>query len=602
MTNSKKALLLGLAMGVSSFAGPVYAEEAKEETFELDPVVVTATRVGQNTMKVPADVTVLTAKDWEDKGAVTMADALEGTPGVAVSRYNGRSGVAIPYINGSDRVVVLIDGVRMNAAQGISSGKGGIDLNNFNIDANSIDRIEVVRGGGSALYGADAVGGVIQIFTKKGSKDGKSYIGLAFGDDQQQQYQIGTSGADGKYRWRLNGSYYTTDGFRENGFGRDGDISLRLDRDTAGGDLFFTYDYHWEKYGLPGYTISPTPGDYGKVLRQTYNLGYNKEGFNLQIYQNHKKQNGENWGSYRYDETLNGILYDGNSKLSDSNLLSWGVDLREDKVESTKYSAHKKRRTQAYFLQDELTLGKLILTPGLRYEDNSDFGDQWLPKIGAVWSASSDFSFFANWGKVFRAPSFDDLYYVDAYMQGNPNLTPEKGWSVETGVKKNFGDNHSVTLTYFNRDMKDAMKWMPGATWMDPWTVENIDSYRTQGIVLAWNGKLTSYISMDANYTYLDSKTSEPVNEPQHQGHMGIHYENKRFRQSLTMDAVSKQDQVTNNAINGYAVFNTSTQYNISKDQKIYLNIYNLFDHKYDTVKYYPANGISFMAGWEMKF
>ncbi len=610
----KSALALGVVLGLNVLPTAGFAQgEQPEEIFELEPLVVTATRIAQSVMDIPADVTVVRAADWQRRGAVTLADALEGVPGVSISRTNGRSGQAIPYIAGTDQVVVLIDGVRMNAAQGIGQGSGGVDLNEYAIDAGIIDRIEVVRGGGSVLYGADAVGGVIQIFTRKGSADDGSTVGVAFGDDGQQQYKLGTSGSYEKYHWRLNGRFFETDGFRPNGFSRDRDVSFRFDRDTNGGDLFFTYDYHNGKSGFPGYITAPSYTDNGETTRRTVNLGYTKNDMSVQVYQNTRLRETsmfDSWSSvysnYRYDENLRGFLYQDSGRLDKHHLLTWGIDLREASIESSTFADDKERRTQAYFLQDTINLGeKFILTPGLRYEKNNDFGDHWLPKVGAVYKAKKDFSLFANWGEVFRAPSFDELYTYDPVYgsNGNPNLEAETGWAFEIGAKKLFGTKHEVSASFFRREMDDKIAWSStGPNWWDPWMPMNVESYRTQGVILAWSGKLSDKFRMDANYTYADTKSTTPINQPENQFHLGLHYEQGRFSQSVMMDALSKMDQVVGKEIGGRAVFSTTSQYQIAKDQRVYLNIYNLFDKKYYDIKNYPANGVSFLLGWDMKF
>ncbi|MDR2007224.1 MAG: TonB-dependent receptor [Acidaminococcales bacterium] len=608
MKKSKKALGAGVFLSLSLLNGSVLAKEgAAEDVFELDPVIVTATRTERKSLDIAAETAVITADDIEKKGAVTLADALEGAPGVAIVRY-GRTGAATPFINGSEIVVVMIDGVRMNPTQGPSGGST-IDLSHFAVSLNAIDRIEVVRGGNSALYGADAVGGVIHLFTKKGAQEPSGNLGVALGDDRQRQIRLGTSGSSGQWDWRLNGAYYDTDGYRPNSQADDKSLSLRVGRQTGGGDLFFNYNYIRHKAGEPGTISSPSLRDHSEAENQILSLGYNKSDLRLQYYYKNRDYKGFSYSAFAHKEKTHGLSYQDSRKIG-SNLLTWGTDLSVAEIESTGYAGDHKRWKRSFFLQDQIGVGKFTLTPGLLYEMTNDFGNKAVPKVSGLYKINDKTSFFANWGKVFRAPDFDDLYWYESWgigmgMFGNPDLRPETGWTFETGFKKEFGDKHNVSVSFFRRLLKDRIVWQDvSGGYSTIWRPQNINNYQANGAAVTWNGLLGRHFRADANYTYVDTDASEYYSERRNQFHLGLHYTNRKYSQSLMLDSLSANDQnqYPSQNLPGHAVVNTTARYQIAENQKVYLNIYNLFDHKYSYRTGYPANGISFLVGWDIKF
>ena len=168
------ALICG-TISVLPFGGTVaHAEDATTEEsalqgFTLDQIVVTATRMEKKLVDTGANVSVVTAEDFEKKNYQTVTEALENVPGVLVKRKGGEWTNSYIYLNGDDRVLVLVDGRRLNQEKGMNSGRGGLDF--MHLPAPEIiERIEIVKGGGSALYGSDAVGGVINIITKRADK------------------------------------------------------------------------------------------------------------------------------------------------------------------------------------------------------------------------------------------------------------------------------------------------------------------------------------------------------------------------------------------------------------------------------------------------
>ncbi|MDR3349223.1 MAG: TonB-dependent receptor [Acidaminococcales bacterium] len=609
MRKSKKVLGMGVFLSLSLLQGSALAKEnAAEEVFELDPVTVTATRTKRRPLDIAAETAVITADDIERKGAISLADALEGAPGVAVVRY-GRTGAATPFINGSEIVVVMIDGVRINPTQG-TSGASSIDLSQFAISLDAIERIEVARGGNSALYGADAVGGVIQIFTKKGTREPSANFGIAIGDDRQREIRLGTSGSNGKWDWRLNGVYYATDGYRPNSRDDDKNLSLRIGRQAGGGDLFFNYNYIRHKAGEPGTITSPSLFDRSEAENQILSIGYNKSDFRLQYYYKDRDYKGLSYSTrFAHKEKTHGLSYQDSRKIG-NNLLSWGTDLSVAEIESTNYEGQRKRWKRNFFLQDQVGIGKFILTPSLLYEMTNDFGNKAVPKISGLYKINDKTSFFANWGKVFRAPDFDDLYWYEDWgsgmgMFGNPNLKPETGWTFETGLKKEFGDKHSVSVSFFRRLLKDRIVWQDvSGGYGTLWTPQNISSYQANGAAVTWTGVLGNHFRADVNYTYIDSDASDYYSERRNQFHLGLHYANRKYSQSVMIDSLSANDQnqYPSQNLPGHAVVNTTARYQIAENQKVYLNIYNLLDHKYHYRTGYPANGISFLVGWEIKF
>lgn len=604
MRKWKKSLLMATAMTLGALHASALAQEA---VFELDPLIITATRVGQRPLDIAAGTSVITAREIERKGAVTLADAVEGAAGVTISRYGGRGGTAIPYINGSDLVVVMLDGVRLNTVQGISSGSGGIDMNNYGIDVNAIDRIEVIRGGNSALYGADAVGGVIQIFTKKHYEGYSSNLGLAFGNNEQMQFKLGTAGKKDKWDWRFNANFYEDGGERVNSYSRDKDFSMRVGRELHEGDLFFNYTYNYHKAGQPGSLSWSSAINYGYENNHIMSFGYKKNDFTLQYYYKDRDYKGVSGSLFKHNETTHGILYQDSRRLDKNHLLTWGTDMFVADVESSNFTDTKKRWKRSFYLQDTMTLGKFIITPSIMYDMNNDFDNKFLPKISGVYKIDNETSFFANWGKVYRAPSFNDLYWYEDWgygmgMFGNPDLKPETGWTMETGFKKKFGDKHEASISYFRRLLKDRINWTSDA-WGSVWQAENIDSYSASGFTIDWTGKFDEHFKTNVNYSYVDTNTSKAgYNEPRNQFYMGLHYDNRDFSQSLIINGRSAKDQNSSSYVGGRILLNTSTRYKIAEKQTLFVNFYNLLDKDYFDVAGYPATGRTYLAGWEVKF
>ncbi|MBP2640748.1 MAG: cirA 6 [Firmicutes bacterium] len=606
----KKKVAVTLAVGTILSAGQVWA--AEETGFQLDQLTVTADRIAQTVGTTPSDVSVITAAELEDKGARTLADALSSVPGVTIQSYGSTGQIAIPYILGTDRVVVLIDGKRMNLPQGMSYGYGGVDANTFLLSDN-VERIEVVRGGGSVLYGADAVGGVINIITKKGQTDTPTTVSIAGGNDGAGYYNLSTGGQNKNTRWRLAGTQDLNDGQRTNSDYKAKNVSFRLDHDLKNGEsLTADYDYYGSHAGLPGSLYWATPSDYGDILRHDWSVNYTKEhadGNRILRYYDHNQVYSTfiSPSFYRHENSVRAFEYQDSTKLDTANLLTWGGEWRRDKVTSTaEGNVPHSGTTKAVFLQDRYDLtASSAITVGVRQDDSSIYGAHTLPKIAYLYQANNQTSYFANWGKVFKAPNFDQLYWNDSGMLGNPDLKPETGWTAEVGVKSKLSKATEGTLSLFKRDLQDAIKWRSTdpTDWMAPWQTYNVAHYTATGATASISTKLSPVTTATFGYTYLDSHDQDgnAVGDPRNSFNIGLTIHEGKLSQTIS-GIYEGQSGASGNQVPSHFIVNTNTIFGTTKNTSIFLTVNNVLNKQYQSVNGYPANSRTFLLGVKQTF
>ena len=598
----RKHLTIALSVGTLLYTSQVLAAEDTE--FQLDQITVTADRIVQTVGSTPANITVITRAELQAKGARTLTDALAGVSGVMVRSHGGAGEKALPYILGSDRIVVLVDGKRMNLPQGAGYGASVVDLSAFLV-SDSIERIEVIRGGASALYGADAVGGVINIITKKGAGATKVITGIAGGNYGGRAYDLSAGGQQGKTSWQVSGMWDASDGQRSNSAYKNNNVTFRLDQEmTTSESLTLAFDHYNSHAGMPG-QLPGLLNDYQDIRRNNWSVAYTKNhGAGSRIfryYDNSHTYSGDDtgaWGGiFRHQNTVRAFEYQDSARLNNANLLTWGGEWRQEKVDSTKEGSPHSGITRALYLQDQVRLNAAAtLTVGLRRNDSDIYGAQWLPKLAYLYQANERTSYFANWGKVFRAPNFDDLYSIIPGMgTGNPNLKPENGWTAEAGVKSRLNSANEITLSVFKRELTDAIKWDMVSGEYKP---VNIDRLTSTGVNANLVSKLSPAVTLNAGYTYLDSRKQDnnDAGDPRHSFHVGVTAKKGKLTQTL---CGIYQDRIGTGSeeVGSHFVVHTNSSYQLDKDTTVFLTVRNRFDRQYEYVKGYPANGRSFLLG-----
>jgi outer membrane cobalamin receptor len=486
------------------------------------------------------DKETVSTKDLSDKtNAQDMADALKSVPGVYI-----RDGQINIRDASSNKVLILIDGQRMNSAQ-----SGLYDATALPIDA--IEKVEVLRGGNSARYGADAVGGVVNFITKKAQKTSKMDLGLraTYGSFNTQYYNIYTSNTINDFNYYVSYKRTQTDGdfkykemdgtenTRQNNTNKANDVMVKLGYNNLLplSSLIFSTQITSTETGTPGtvqgvanYPII-TPRANTKLDNMIYNLSYNQQNIFgkadliANTYYHHFRTRYNDPDSYQAsdhnsDQKSNayGIDLTQNNPVCDLITLTYGYVYRHDNVNSTSIGdkdrdTHSGHATVNVAFKDvNFFFNNISIVPAVRYDAPSDFDKVFSPKVSVALQNSSAYAFTVDGSvsKSYRAPTFNDLYWPeDAYTAGNPNLKPEKGTSVEGGygITLPWLNKTQIKMNYFYSKLTDQIIWAPRADFK--WVPTNVSESQTTGLESYIGTKfLDDKITLEINHTYMDAR------------------------------------------------------------------------------------------------
>ena len=626
-----------LACGYNcSMGGIAFAQEDLQE-FALDDMVVTATRTESKMVDVPVNTTVISAEKIADRHYLDVADALKDVPGANVLDTGVGAYEKKVVLNGDERVLVLVDGKRVNIDMGTMS-RASYDLNQMP-DVSLIERIEVVKGHGGALYGSDAVGGVINIITKKmdhsygkvsmgfGShqardakamytiKEGKTGVMVAASKYKQGYHEYKDAKTEANKRWPAASTY------------ENEKVSVKLSQELSEtSNLELGYDF--SKFeGVRSYSTKAKSASFSNKKTNDFYAKYDwtvngkEQGF-IQLYRN--KYDYYNAGDMY--ETDTGFEAQQNITLSDNNRLVVGASYRKAKaLNATSYTAEKSINNKAVFVSDQWEFApSWTLDAGVRYDKHSTAGSK------TTWSAGLNKKFdenshaYINWGQVFKAPTLDDLYYYSVMdykgfkyeSYGNPNLKPEKGdtWTIGYGTK--IADKTSINISYFQSKLEDAIDW--DTTYSANGSVSiarNVDKQKKNGMELSVGHELNDNWDLEASYTYIRVKNNEhgsgyvrDANYIPNMYRFGVRYHDDLWNADLFLRGGSGADKSAY-VDSKYMTLDMSVAYKATKDLSFYAKAYNLFNKAYAEsagvnggTYIYPAQGRRFIIGAEYTF
>jgi outer membrane cobalamin receptor len=508
-----KRIVISVILTCSAMVAAVSEVKAEEASIQLKEVVVTATKTEKEPQDLTQTVTVITADDIQKSGATTAAEAIERTTGADVKDYGSKGSLNSINLRGAnaEQVLVLLDGRRLNSASA-----GGFDMSDLPVPLGEIDRIEIVRGPSSALYGADAMGGIVNIITKKPTASATTITGEA-GSHGYDSLMLSNSDKIDKFYYTLYAGKEKYDGFRTNSDLDQWTAGAKLGYDLSPDSILeFTSDYLAKEIGVPGSVDFPSPlarqwdRNIGSSL--TYKTKFSKElDLRLNAYQNRERITYTNPDpvfpvNSKHTSTSTGAEAQTNWLANSKNLLTFGVDARQDHVDSTDAGEHTASLWAAY-LQDEISFGEsLIVVVGGRNDSHSVYGDKFSPKVSARYLFSHTGTIIrASAGQAFRAPTLNELFWAfDGFEKGNPNLKPETSKEYEAGIEQPFGKGNSVKFTYFERKVDNLIQWLPDSNFI--YSPINIGKARITGYEAEARFIPFKPVTWAVNYTYMNPK------------------------------------------------------------------------------------------------
>ena len=578
-------------------------------------VIVTATRTPQSIKSLLNDVTVIAQADIARAGQSTLVEVLQTQPGIEITSNGGMgtdSGIFIRGAN-SGHTLVLVDGLRLNSAT-----LGTTALQTIALD--QIERIEILRGPGSSLYGSDAIGGVIQIFTKTGQGIPKAHFSAGTGSNNTQRVSGGYGGQIGDTRFNLEAGYLGSDSFSTIGNTANPDYNADSDayRNTSfsanvaqtirpGHELGFTA---FNSNGAVHYDASyPSPASFDYRSEQTLSA--------YSIYS--KNRFLPDWSSQlRFgigtDDTLTFSAPGTPSTIrTDQNQLSWqndittglgnltlGVEQLLQKVRGDTAYAVTQRTIQSYLAGYQGHAGNHALQLNVRHDSNSQFGNYDTGSLAYGYQFTPAWRANVGIGTAFKAPTFNDLYWpADAFSAGNPNLLPETSRNREASVHYD-GENHHFSIVYFDNQITNLIDWAETSPWF--YQPTNINQARITGTTLAYQGLIGGF-RIRASLDLQDPKDSNTGLQLQRRAreHAALAVNKKvgawDWGAELSTSGSRYNDTANTVILNAYTLLNLNAGYRINQEWSVQGRINNVFDKQYELVRDYNTPGTNLFVG-----
>lgn len=603
-----------LAAALSSCLAPAFAQDASR----LDTIVVTATRTAQTQDETLAPVSVIERADIERLQPSSLPDLLRGLPGVALSNNGGPGKQTSLFLRGteSDHVLILVDGIRVGSATA-----GLVALQDLPVE--QIERIEVVRGPYSSLYGSDAIGGVVQVFTRRPQGAFAPFGSVGVGSDGFHRESAGFGGrgtrgwgsvslaheeSDGIDACRGFGApvfagCFTDepdlDGYRNDSMTVQGGLKLgeRAEAEARAFKLTTHVDYdggfanqsETEQQAYSGkLTFAPAEGvSIAALVGRSADLTDNfKDG----VY-------GGNFDTRRDQASLQADI------RADDGTVTLGYDWLRERIVSDSVFPVDRRTRRAGFAQWQQAFGAHALQLGARRDDDNQFGGKTTGSALYGWSITEALRFTASYGTAYKAPSFNELYFP---FYGNPALRPESSRSAELGLSGHHGKGNWSARAFrtrvddiivFDPDFVDADHPFGGPN--------NIDRARIRGVEIGGDVEVAGW-TFAANATWLDARndadgTLQDLRLPRRAPRSGRIDVDRRFGKigigATVAGASSRWDDVANETrLAGYGTADLRMDVAFARGWSLQLAARNVFDKRYETAAYYNQPGREWQA------
>ena len=580
---------------------------------EIENITIRSTRIPAGAKDIGSSLYIISEDQIKARGFKDAIDAISSAPGVTSKQNGSFGGVGTIRIRGasSSQTLVLVDGVPVNDA---SSPAGGYNFEYLN--TSNIQSIEVLKGSQSTLWGSDAIGGVINIYTKQpestsfgasaeigsfGLKRGSADINFA-GSNSRFRVSTSKTSVDGISKADEKDGNSEDDGFESESYSMSG--SIDLDSLILKGSLsYMESQVEYDSYGFAtgvqdGDERSNTDEFIGSISA-IFDLFDDKLQNSIFISQSDINRDYYSNGSFSFgaEGKRELIRYQGNIEVNEFNKIAFGLESEESKVDVDESTIDG-----SFLLYEFRPNSKIIISTGIRNDDHEGFGSKTTRRISGTFKPSDNLIIRSSWGEGFKVPTiFQSTYFCCGATSANSSIRPETSTSYDFGFELFFNEmNSNFSITYFDQDINDQINFSFGIG-----GYENIDKVNSKGFEVALDYQISKLMSLYLNYSYIDSvdgNGSSLFYVAKDSGEAGLIYEpNNSFSGSI-IARYNGSESSSYGKIDSWIRFDVNGSYKLSGTNELYFRIENLLDEEYQQIFGYGTPERSGFIGLRSKF
>ena len=580
---------------------------------EIENITIRSTRIPAGAKDIGSSLYIISEDQIKARGFKDAIDAISSAPGVTSKQNGSFGGVGTIRIRGasSSQTLVLVDGVPVNDS---SSPAGGYNFEYLN--TSNIQSIEVLKGSQSTLWGSDAIGGVINIYTKQpestsfgasaeigsfGLKRGSADINFA-GSNSRFRVSTSKTSVDGISKADEKDGNSEDDGFESESYSMSG--SIDLDSLILKGSLsYMESQVEYDSYGFAtgvedGDERSNTDEFIGSISA-FFDLFDDKLQNSIFISQSDINRDYYSNGSFSFgaEGKRELIRYQGNIEVNEFNKVAFGLESEESKVDVDESTIDG-----SFLLYEFRPNSKIIISTGIRNDDHEGFGSKTTRRISGTFKPSDNLIIRSSWGEGFKVPTiFQSTYFCCGATSANSSIRPETSTSYDFGFELFFNEmNSNFSITYFDQDINDQINFSFGVG-----GYENIDKVNSEGFEIALDYQISKLMSLYLNYSYIDSvdgNGSSLFYVAKDSGEAGLIYEpNNSFSGSI-IARYNGSESSSYGKIDSWIRFDVNGSYKLSGTNELYFRIENLLDEEYQQIFGYGTPERSGFIGLRSKF
>ena len=606
MKNFLNKLFLFIILSTNiSFLNSTFANEVKE-------IIVKGARIDISEDNFGSSIFILDSEEIRLRGLRSAIDAISSSPGVTAKKNGSFGGVGSVRIRGasSSQTLVLIDGIPVNDA---SSPGGGYNFEY--LDTSNIDRIEVLRGSQSTLWGSDAIGGVVNIYTKSADKNSinllsefgsfglrkiNSELGIA-SNSSKFLFLVDDTSLDGISKADKKDGNVEKDGFETNSYSFKGDIDLN-NIQIKGLLSYIKSDVEYDSFG---FVTGVQDGDERSITEEFIgNLTIKFNLFDDKLVNTFSVNQSDISRDYFTNDNLTFgadgerklYRYQGNTGFGEFNKIAFGLEKEESSVNADKLSIYS-----YFFLYQFQPIKDLVISAGIRNDDNKGFNSKTTRKISAAYRVFDNLSIKTSWGEGFKVPTiFQTTFFCCGAESANTNIRPEESTSYDLGFDFSLKDKFLFSLVYFKKDINDQINFSFGLG-----GYENIDFVESDGFEISVNSQISEEINLYLNYSYIDSidgRGQRLINIPKDSGELALTY-NSSFNLSGSLTIKYNGSEIsTYGNLDSWSRADINLFYKLNNFSEVYFRVENLLDKNYQQVFGYGTPDRSGLVGVKVNF